>query len=213
MKISAHLLLGAAVALLTAPVVLSAAHEAADAAAPPVTVAANDQSSANDMNGRELWHYHKECCELECKPKCGTDEVENCENYAKYEYDNCCHMVEKKSWGQHTCDNDSWAKKHCADVSGKAEDNCKAHCWGEKECFKVCFPCGFKPDDGGGGGGGESKKKVCKDKRRKCKKKCDRRRLGSVAAGEVADFAEGSQFHRELGSCKKKCKKEYKKCL
>ena len=136
--------------------------------------------------------------------------------YAEYEYGACCVSIAKETAGTHTCNNDDWVKKKCEKMSDDALDKCKAHCWGDKECFKVCHPCGYKPDGGykPDYDGGDNRKKVCKKKRSKCKKKCDRRRLGAVAAGEVRDFhAEGGQFHRELGSCKKKCKKEYKKCL
>ena len=82
MKLSATLLATAlSAALLINPVVsISNADAAADSI---VDLTAADQSANSDRHEqqqRELWqpYFKKECCELECKPKCGTDEEENC---------------------------------------------------------------------------------------------------------------------------------------
>lgn len=80
MKLSAALLVTAlSAALLVTPVVSNSNADAADSI---VDLTAADQSANSDQHEheqRELWPYFKkECCELECKPKCGTDEEENC---------------------------------------------------------------------------------------------------------------------------------------
>ena len=69
--------------LATALALLAAAPNAvaADSSVVDLTAAAGaDGNQPHEQ--RELWHtpyFKKECCELECKPKCGTDEVKNCE--------------------------------------------------------------------------------------------------------------------------------------
>ena len=85
MKLSSALLATALSAALLVTPVVSISNVDADAAAGSIVdlTAAADQSANNSQHQheqRELWqpYFKKECCELECKPKCGTDEEENC---------------------------------------------------------------------------------------------------------------------------------------
>ena len=84
MKLSSALLATAlSAALLVTPVISISNVDAAADSIVDLTAAA-DQGANSDQHEqqeqRELWqpYFKKECCELECKPKCGTDEEENC---------------------------------------------------------------------------------------------------------------------------------------
>ena len=81
MKLSSALLATALSAALLVTPVVSISNVDATADSIVDLTAAVDQSANNEQQEqRELWqpYFKKECCELECKPKCGTDEEENC---------------------------------------------------------------------------------------------------------------------------------------